>query len=199
MFLFIVILFIIINSYFSYLTHLNGTSFYDQRIKEKKIIPKVFDIGHKYLPNLTDNIHLLSIINFSAVLTPFIVHFLMGYDILPEFMYYFAIVYLIRIITINSTILPKQKMCMDEFNFKSMFNGHCYDKIFSGHFASIFLLVLMVYKKNIFTNIPFLGIYLIINALSILMTRSHYTIDIIIASIVVMFVYFNIPYKFKKN
>jgi len=193
LFFIIIILFIIISS-FSYLTYINGHNFYENRIKNNKINPKVFDIGHKYLPNLTENNILLIILNTFVSLSPFIIHFIFGYPILPEFIYYSIIIYLIRMIMINITILPKEKKCYNHFDFFSLFNGHCYDKIFSGHFASIFLLILILYKNNIITNIPVLSLYAIFNAIFILLIRSHYTIDIIVALFVVILVYFNIPF-----
>lgn len=189
------ILFFAINTLFSYITFKNGNDFYQQRVSDKKTNPKVFDIAHKYFPDLTDNPYLLIVLNTIVVLSPFIVHYGMGYKILDEYIYYFLIIYFVRMIMMNVTILPKIKSCNIDFDLISLFNGHCYDKIFSGHFASIFLLVLIIYKNNIYTNIPVLSIFSIFNALLILLTRSHYTIDIIVASIVVMFVYFNVPYK----
>jgi len=191
-FIIIIILFAII-SLFSYLTHLNGNKFYENRIKNNKINPKVYDIGHKYLPNLSENNFLLTTINIFVVIPPLIIFLLYGNDIFYEFIYYFFIIYLIRMIMINLTILPKYKMCEDKFEIYNLFNGHCYDKIFSGHFASIFLLILIVYKHNIITNIPILIIYGLFNFISILLTRSHYTIDIIVAIIVVLVAYLNIP------
>ena len=195
----IIILFFVINTLFSYATFKNGDEFYNKRMQDRKVHPKVFDIGHKYLPDYTDNPYLLGILNSMIILAPFIIQYGLGYNILDDFIYYFLIIYLIRMIMINSTILPKQKTCNSEFNLMSIFNGHCYDKIFSGHFASAFLLVLIVYKKNIITNIPILAIYSTIIALLILVTRSHYTIDIVVALVVVMFVYFNVPNLINEN
>lgn len=187
------IIFYTINSLGQYLSYKNGKCFYEGRLKNNKTTPKVFDIGFKYLPDYTDNPYLLFILNFIIVIVPFYVHFILGYKILDEYFYYFIIIYLIRLVMINSTILPKMKQCVNDFNLFSTINGHCYDKIFSGHFSSIFLLVLILYNKKIFTNIPVLTGFSTFIALLILLTRSHYTIDIIVAIFVVSFVYYNIP------
>jgi hypothetical protein len=176
----------------SYLTHKNGSDFYTDRIKKNKINPKVFDLGYKYLPNYTDNIYLLIIINLMCC-GFLLVHFGLGYDILNEYMYYFIIIMFIRLIMINVTILPKTKTCDNNFNLKHTINGHCYDKIFSGHFASFLLLLVILYNKNIYTNIPVLFLVGLFHAFLIILTRAHYTIDIIVAIFVVLFVYFNIP------
>lgn len=187
------IIFYLLNSLGQYLTYKNGKCFYEERIQNNKTTPKVFDIGFKYLPDYTDDQCLLFILNSIIVIAPFFVHFILGHKILNEYFYYFIIIYLIRLVMINSTILPKMKRCVNEFNLFSTVNGHCYDKIFSGHFSSIFLLVLILYSKKIYTNVPVLTSFIMFIALLILLTRSHYTIDIIVAVFVVSFVYCNVP------
>jgi len=101
------------------------------------------------------------------------------------------VIYLIRDITINLTILPKNKNCkVDNKWYKKIING-CYDKIFSGHFSFTYLLSLYYYSYGIITNVPFLIIWNLLNAFVILITRSHYTIDIIMAFFVCSFIFTN--------
>jgi hypothetical protein len=187
---------------FSYLSYFNGYNFYQERVNNKKIYPKVFDIGHKFLPNYYGNLYLETILNSFVTLGPFITEFILGYKILDDYIYYLAIILIIRMVMINITILPPNKQCYNKnengedvhkFGIKEMFNGHCYDKIFSGHFSSVFLFVLILYSKNIFTNIPILTLYTIFNATLILLIRSHYTIDIVVAIVVTLLVYLNVP------
>jgi hypothetical protein len=187
---------------FSYLCYINGHTFYQERVNNKKIYPKVFDIGHKFLPNFHGNLYLETLLNGMVVLGPFITEFILGYKILDDYIYYLAIILIIRMVMINITILPPIKECLkkDEngedihkFGIKELFNGHCYDKIFSGHFASVFLFILILYSKNIFTNIPVLTLYAVFNAILILITRYHYTIDIVVAMLVTLLVYLHVP------
>lgn len=189
----IILLFYIVNTIFSYTTHKNGSDFYEERIKNNKTTPKVFDIGHKYLPDMSDSVLLSALLNGMVILGPIFVDLVLGYKITDEFIYYFIIIMFIRMIMMNVTILPKNKKCNGEFSFMSSLNGHCYDKIFSGHFASTFLLVLILYNNKIATNSLILGGLTISNALLILLLRSHYTIDILVSAIVVLFVYLNVP------
>jgi hypothetical protein len=189
----IIFLFYVVNTIFSYATHKNGSDFYEDRIKNNKTTPKVFDIGHKYLPDMSDSVLLPALLNGMVVLGPIFVDLVLDYKITNEFIYYFIIIMFIRMIMMNVTILPKNKKCNQEFSFISSFNGHCYDKIFSGHFASTFLLVLILYNRKITTNPLILGGLATSNALLILLTRSHYTIDILVSAIVVLFVYLNVP------
>jgi len=187
------LIFLLINSLLTYTTFKNGLVFYENRKKLNKIHPKIFDISYKYLPDLTDNKFLSIILNIIVFTSPFIIEFIFGYKILDEYIYYFFIIYIIRSIFINVTILPKIKKCNNNFNFISFLNGQCYDKIFSGHFASFFLLILILYKNKIYTNIPVLSLSTFIIALFILLTRSHYSVDILTALFVVITIYYNFP------
>ena len=105
-----------------------------------------------------------------------------------EFLAKFLIIMLIRSFTIISTILPKHENCEDKFSIREFFLGGCYDKIFSGHASFILLLTLLYYREHIIGLVPLLGIN-IINCLLILATRSHYTVDILLAVFVTTTIY----------
>jgi hypothetical protein len=71
-----------------------------------------------------------------------------------------------------------------------MFRGGCYDKIFSGHFGITFLMTLLLYDNGYINQ--FVAILVnFLNAILILLTRSHYTIDIIVSIFVVIIIYQN--------
>lgn len=112
-----------------------------------------------------------------------------------KFIGFMIVIYLIRDITINLTILPKQSNCVmkkkDEFTLYDHIIGICYDKIFSGHFSLTYMLTLLYYSYGIITNIPLLVGWNIINGLAIISTRSHYTIDVVMAFFVCSFIYTN--------
>ena len=111
---------------------------------------------------------------------------LFNFNMLKEFLGYWIVIFIIRIITTLVTILPKYKECKTD---EQIFGG-CYDKIFSGHFASVFLATLLYLKYNWIT-MPILILINFINSIGILLRRSHYTIDIIMALFVTLFVYQN--------
>lgn len=173
---------------FVYNCHINGSMFYNNRINNGKITPKVFDIGIKYTPNLSNNklLHMLN--DFIAIGIPF----LFGNEVFYEYVKYFLVIVLIRDIFTNVTILPKDKECKDtELSMYSFLTGHCYDKIFSGHFSSFFLLTLILLQKGIIKS-TFAIVINILYGLLIISLRSHYTIDIIIAAVVVLSVKTNL-------
>jgi hypothetical protein len=117
----------IINIFFLYTSHNNGSKYYNDRINKNKTTPKLFDISYKYLPDYTDDPILLFFINFSVSIFPLILHYLFGYTILEEYSYYLILIFLVRMIMINLTILPKIKKCNIDMNAYSWLNGHCYD------------------------------------------------------------------------
>jgi len=164
-----------------YITHYldnNTEKYYMSRINK---YPKVYDIGHKYLPNLY-NYEYVS--NYYVLLFIIIILFL---PIFKEFIGFIIPILFLRLIIINLTILPKHKDC--DINIKNLFGG-CYDKIFSGHYATTFLISLLLWKHK-YISFILLFIINIIAALLILVTRSHYTIDIVLAFFITLFVYQN--------
>jgi hypothetical protein len=178
----------------SYLCYKNGSTYYKNRINKHKKTPKIFDIGYKYLPDYHNNSYLLVLINIINCCAILSIYILYDNTIFKEFLYYYTILLIIRGIMTNITILPKIKKDSNKFYWYSLINGHSYDKIFSGHYATLFLTLLFLHNnKNTYTNIISLSFIGIVQAILIILTRSHYTIDIIIAIIVTLFVYLNVP------
>jgi len=165
-----------------------GEKFYTNRIYKKKVVPKVYDIMHKYLPEIKNSEWVANIM-IGLSLIPLIIEY--NLQLYLEFGLLLLIVNFIRDITINLTILPKNKDCdlnKHSETYKQL-AGACYDKIFSGHFAFIYLLSLIYYSNSIITNLPFLIIWNLINTFLILTVRSHYTIDILVSYFVCTLVY----------
>jgi hypothetical protein len=119
---------------------------------------------------------------------------------LKEFILKFLIIIFLRSVTIIATILPKNtpvEVIPDEYGNLSLFDktigGGCYDKMFSGHFAFGLLLTLLMFKHNIIqTNKLNIILFTIINILHLFIlgvTRSHYTMDMIVSLYVTLFVY----------
>lgn len=192
-FYFLVVLSFVLLS--SYLSHINGKNFYKKRENDKKTNQKVFDIGHKYIPDLSNyefyignNKIILHNILDILIIIPLIYILIYEKELRIYLIEYGLLIFLIRSIFILITILPKHKTCNDEnYSFYNLFFGHCYDKIFSGHYALTLLMTILLFKK--YPSILLYGIiYNIIISLLILSTRSHYTVDIFIAFIITIFI-----------
>jgi hypothetical protein len=167
----------------NYVSHLIGSNFY----KGTPTNYKIHDLLHEVLPEIHDYHYIIDIIALVAVIPAFIYF---NHTLSVEFLTKFLIIMLIRAFTIISTVLPKYERCDETFTFRSFCVGGCYDKIFSGHTSFILLLTLFYLRENIIKLPVFYGIN-ILNMLAIIATRSHYTIDVLIA-IFVTFTIFNI-------
>ena len=143
----------------------------------KGISYPLFDLFHEVLPNLYDYKIMVDIIAFLSLISLF---FVSNEKITTEFITKLIIIMFIRSITIATTILPKVDKCDDTLSFKTFFLGGCYDKIFSGHTATTLLLTLIYYREHIIDMNALLAIN-IFNMLTIIATRSHYTVDVILS------------------
>lgn len=175
-----------------------GTAFYGGNEKCKK--DDVWDILHanfknysKY--NYTKNFYMI------VFFIPLIYNiFKVSDKLVKEFLLKFLIIIFLRSITIISTILPKNtsvEVKPDKYGNLSLFDktigGGCYDKMFSGHFAFGLLLTLLMFKYNIVeNNILNILLFILLNAVHLFIlgvTRSHYTMDMIVSLYVTLFVY----------
>lgn len=158
------------------------SEYYNKRIEQKKIKQKIYDICFKHLPNLEKYEYLSDIATISIII-PVIFY----PKIFKEYVGFWVVIFLIRSITIRLTVLPKSNNCESK-NYINL--GTCYEKIFSGHFSSALLATILYYKYNII-DIKTLCILNTINGLLIILTRHHYTIDVVVAFFVTMLVYQN--------
>ena len=168
----VVIAYFFVHTQFNRAAQITGNSFYG--IQDTRI----YDVLHETLPDLhkmewaTDLMIALSV-------TPFLLKPNMSF--LVEFIGLMLTINIIRDVTINMTILPKHEKCETSTDLRSHIVGSCYDKIFSGHFAFVFVLSLLYYSRGYITNVPALIALNVANAAIIILTRSHYTNDIIIS------------------
>uniref|UniRef100_A0A6C0LY91 Sphingomyelin synthase-like domain-containing protein n=1 Tax=viral metagenome TaxID=1070528 RepID=A0A6C0LY91_9ZZZZ len=180
---------IIFHIFSTYCVHHIGNTHYHPSKSIKRNLDKVWDICHKMLPNYhyleyIVNFFVLSIISYILCSKSFM-------KIFQDYLIYFPIIIIIRSIMILATILPKHKKCDSEnLHWYSFVFGHCYDKIFSGHFSFVLLLTLSMLRYNIINLISAI-IITFLNAFLLLSTRSHYTNDIIIAFFITHGVYNN--------
>jgi hypothetical protein len=175
----------IISTYYVY--HI-GEYHYHPSKSIKRNLDKVWDVCHKYLPDIY---HGQVYINLLFLIPIFISLYSNTFtNLVNDVITYFPIIVIIRSIIIFVTILPRHKKCTDKLTWKSFINGHCYDKIFSGHYSLFLLTTLILHRYNAI-NLTQLSIINIITALTIIITRSHYTTDIIIAFFITFSVYNN--------
>lgn len=179
------ILFILAVIQFStYFTNWFGKRYYEQELHFNQI----FDLFHEYTPDFHEYELLVNVIPF-FLLVCFAV---CGVNLssLKEFAWKLLLIYILRALTIIITILPKHEKCMYDSKSVTMstFLGGCYDKVFSGHMALTFLGTLIYYREKLISFPMFVGLN-IVEAMLIILTRSHYTIDVILAILITYLVY----------
>ena len=157
-----------------------GSQFY----KDKQQI-ELFDIFHSILPDLHSYHYIIDFIGLALIISLF---FVSNNSLTTEFITKFLIIMFIRAITTISTILPKHNICDETISTRSLLLGGCYDKIFSGHTSFTLLLTLLYYRENII-NLPLLIGINATNILAIIATRSHYTVDVLLAIFVTTTIY----------
>lgn len=168
----VILIFIIIQLALVYTVYINGKVFYE-KYKNNNIKHKVYDIGHKYLPNFS------KIKNIEAITNLFLfAPLILEQNIIIDYFLYMIPIFLFRLLTTNATILPKATNC-DDSNFEvlNFLNGHCYDKLFSGHMASASIITMLLYKKNYNKN--FLILYNSLIFFILISSRQHYTADVL--------------------
>jgi hypothetical protein len=168
---------------FLYVTCAMLTSNLDKQInKYYKTIthPSVFDIGYYYLPNLSKYEF---IGNFILLL--FLIIVLILPKLWDDFLGYMITIVFIRLFFIHMTVLPKHRNC--KLVKQNYFFGGCYDKIFSGHFAILCLVTLLLLKYK-YLSLPWVIAINILYICLLLLFRWHYTIDMVVAFMVTLFV-----------
>lgn len=110
---------------------------------------------------------------------------------------YVSVIFLLRSILVNVTILPScnsEKCTNYEGLYKYIF-GHCNDKILSGH-ISIGILLLYLMNKYELVNYFWSNFYIVllfILSILIVAVRWHYTIDVLFAYIITLFLIYLYP------
>ncbi len=167
----------------NYCTHMFGKTFYQ---KEENKDVKIFDL----LWHITPDLHQYRVVNDLLPLGLFL-FFLMVPNVGPllkEFFGKFLIILLVRALTIVSTILPKHEKCNDNLNWHDYILGQCYDKVFSGHISFVLLICLILLREGILSLPTF---FAIVGAqfATIILSRSHYTVDVVLGIVITYLVY----------
>jgi len=143
---------------------------------------RIYDLGFNFLPNL----HKFAFISDLIVVLSLFVFFIPG--ILIKFIFLYIPIMLVRCITIQATVLPKMIHCNIPDNFYSRCFGGCHDKIFSGHFACVFLITLLLLEKS-YISLFTTSIINFLHGVLIVAVRNHYTIDVIVSFFVTLCIY----------
>lgn len=175
---FLIIIIVIISS--NYISHKIGSNFYKNSRSNK-----IHDLLHDYLPDLYNYHYIIDLIGLAVIIPSF---FYFNSSLTVEFLTKFLIIMFIRSFTTISTVLPKYENCDETFTIRSFFLGGCYDKIFSGHTSFILLLTLFYWREQLINGKTLLGINFL-NILAILSTRSHYTVDVVLAVFVTITIF----------
>jgi len=147
----------------------------------------LYDIIASNTINLNKYSYIINYLCFIFII-PIIFNFKLVY--LISFFKYYSILILLRSILSNVTILPSchSENCDDynKSNILKYINGHCNDKIFSGHVSKIILLNYIIYKNKLLSPLFIFMMFLLLFIVSILiiMVRWHYTIDVLLAYII---------------
>jgi hypothetical protein len=177
----ILIIYFFVHTHFNTSAQVTGHTFY-QSIDS----PQVYDLLHSVLPDLHKQEWITNVI-IGLSMVPLLVKW--DSRLVFDFVGLMITIFLIRDITINLTILPKHEKCEMNTGLVSHIIGNCYDKIFSAHFAVVFVLSMLYYSYGYVTWLPGLLAWNIGNALMIIGSRSHYTIDVAVSVLVCLFVY----------
>jgi hypothetical protein len=147
---------------------------------------RIWDLVWEYGPDLHTYQWLIQVIPSVLFLSLFFIQ--KSDSILYEFVLKFIIIMLVRAITTISTILPKEERCNDEITWHTPLNGGCYDKVFSAHTAIVTLFTLIFLRENLISSASFWILNFAQMAL-IVLTRAHYTVDVVLGFLITYLVY----------
>lgn len=175
----------------NYCTNELGKNFYGHKWEETKI----YDILHENTPDFHEWKEVNDIIPITIILSTFFIK--QPLPLVKEFLGKYLLIMSFRALTMMSTILPKHEKCDPTLTFIHMLKGQCYDKVFSGHMSFV-LLSTLIYLREGIISIP---TFLALNAsqfASIILTRSHYTVDVLLALFITYLVFDGDYHIFKK-
>ena len=147
---------------------------------------KIIDIVHHNLPFL--NVKYLS--DFLVLSEIVLAVTLIDKDTLSELFFIMGITQFFRALCSLSTVLPPLKSYSEKIRLGGI-NGTGTEYIFSGHASYSAISAIYLYKKEIL-NFPFLFFYNLVSQFCIIITRNHYTVEIVLAWIIVPLIWGNV-------
>ena len=160
-------------------------------IKNRKQLPDIVLDRGVFLKDLLPFMDLILII---FLIPLFLKNKLSNFITLFKFV---GIMAFLRTLTCVSTLIPPikgryKKERSDESNLLNYVVGHNYDKIFSGHTGVMLICVLISITENLvnITNKFILAFLGVLYSILILLTRQHYTIDVLLSYMIIVPLYF---------
>jgi hypothetical protein len=149
---------------------------------DKKIIDIVHhNLPYVHLPYVSDALVLTQTVGCATVL---------DHEALSEFFLIMGIAQLCRILTMTSTVLPPLKNYHDKYRMGGI-NGTGTEYIFSGHACYACLSAIYLYTYKI-VPLHSLIVYNLISQMMIVLSRNHYSVDVVLAWIIVPLIYGNV-------
>ena len=144
--------------------------------------PELFDAAHSILPDMRAS----AALGFAnSYLMPLVVVLCaVRAGVFAPYMRRTAVALIVRAVLTNVTVLPSE--CdVEHLTLSEYMQGHCYDKIPSGHFIVAGTLIWMLYKRGMLSAAA-AALASGVVALCILLIRSHYTIDIAVSALLII-------------
>jgi hypothetical protein len=123
--------------------------------------------------------------------------FILDLSSIAELFVIMGITQLFRVVCFTTTILPPLKDYGDKERFLGT-NGNGTEYIFSGHAAYSAATFIYLYTQQYVSLAPLL-IYNLVSQFLIVASRNHYTVDVILAWIIVPLVWGNFGSEYNKN
>lgn len=136
----------------------------------------LYDVMHEILPDISKYIYYRDIILLLFFIPIIFISFKL--DFLYDLWHYFTIIITFKAILIFFTFLPPSNPDCH----KKKYMNHCYHNQLSGHASLCQLLIILYIKYGLFNEYMYLLV--ILYCILILLTRAHYTSDIIQALII---------------
>ena len=162
-------------------------------ICEYQQLPDILLDTNIYFENLVPYMDILTLLFLIPLLFKNVFN---NFEILFKFM---GLVAFFRVICNFSTLLPcltsryEEQRSREDYLLNYVI-GHNYDKIFSGHASLVILCVLITITNNLISDFSKLMMVIlgIIYSILIVLTKQHYTVDVVLAYMIVIPLYFSI-------
>ena len=149
----------------------------------------IVDVGHALIPQV--QLSPLVKVGVTFLWAPFLAASSARAAIVQRIGTRLMLLFALRAITNVVTILPKSEDCDTRFKWYMLFNGGCYDKVFSGHSAMAVLMSMALVTYGVWP--AWAGwTYTASMVLMLLVSRGHYTVDIVLG-LALAFMMWSIP------
>jgi len=145
--------------------------------------PELFDAAHSVLPDMRSS----AALGFaSSYLMPLVVVVCaVRAGVFAPYIRRTAVALIVRAVLTVVTVLPPGECDIERLTLSEYVQGHCYDKIPSGHFIVAGTLIWMLYTRGTLSAAS-AALASAAVALCILLLRWHYTIDIAVSALLIL-------------